>query len=74
MRVNSDFLTGFAGMKARGVGNLLAAFTRSASAVRSLIPSFYSYTYDLGTSSNQINDGGLDMFDVGNEVRNAIIL
>ena len=34
------------------------------------ITNFYRYIYDNGSSPTQIYDGGMDMYDGGNRVRN----
>lgn len=49
--------------------NLALGFNRTAYSMRSLVYSFYSYSYDFsGSVQNNIGDGGSDMFDDGNKV------
>jgi len=37
--------------------------------ITTLLPNWYNYNYDVGTSNNYILDGGSDMFDTGNKVK-----
>ena len=36
--------------------------------IRDVVPDFYLYQYDRGVDSSYIDDGGDDMYDVGNKV------
>ena len=48
---------------------LMAAFNRSSGSIRSAVPDFYSYAYDVQPTPNHISDGGNDMFDGSNKVK-----
>ena len=47
----------------------MKSFNRNSAVIRAGVTNFYPYTYDFsGSIQNNINDGGNDMFDVGNKV------
>ena len=47
------------------------SIARRIANIRNAVPNFYSYQYDGvdGTHGTSIDDGGLDMYDNGNKVR-----
>ena len=46
-----------------------AVSTRLAGRIERIIPGWYNYRYDGSSPFNFINDGGEDMYDIGNQVK-----
>ena len=47
----------------------MTSFNLNSANIRSAVSNFFRYNYDFtGSIQNNINDGGNDMFDVGNKV------
>lgn len=53
-----------------GLEPLLSSIKTNAKSVSNLVPSWNDYVYDGGPSNTYIRDGGGDMYDGGNKVRN----
>nr|CAB3257377.1 cortical granule lectin-like [Phallusia mammillata] len=51
-----------------GLNSKIVANMKTEINISSIVTGWYHYSYDTGTSGTSINDGGRNMFDVGNQV------